>query len=155
MHSITTRATPKRQMKETQYTRHLNIVEPMMVEKDRKATLQALHTDAVNNAVKTHEGKVVIDYRPPPISNSEKYLTRKDTQPSLNEDPDIVDSYKSSIKDASLNVCADCNMMSSISSFARPTRPQSHRQIYEADRRTLSGNSAISRRKTQIEMNMY
>ena len=29
-------------------TRHRNTVEPMMVEKDGKATLQALHIDAVN-----------------------------------------------------------------------------------------------------------
>ena len=34
-HSITTRATPERQMKETLYTRHRNTVEPMMVKNDR------------------------------------------------------------------------------------------------------------------------
>ena len=51
-HSITTRATPKRQMKEIIYDRHRNTVEPMMVEKDRKATLQTLHTDAVNKSRK-------------------------------------------------------------------------------------------------------
>ena len=50
-HPITTRATPKRQMKETLYTLDLETLEPMMVEKDRKATVQALHTDAVNMAV--------------------------------------------------------------------------------------------------------
>ena len=43
-HPITTRAIPERQMKETLDTRHRNTVEPMMVENDRKATLQALHT---------------------------------------------------------------------------------------------------------------
>ena len=45
-------------------------------------------------------------------------------------------------------------MMSSISSFARLTRQHWYRQTYGADRRTLSGNSAISRRETHIEMNM-
>ena len=75
---ITTRATPERQMKETLYTRHRNTVDPMMDEKDRKATLQALHTDAVDKAVKSHERNVVLDGRPPPISNSEKDLTRKE-----------------------------------------------------------------------------
>ena len=60
---------PKRQTKETPYTRYRNTVEPMMVEKDRKATLQALHTDAVNKAVKSYERNVVLDGRPPPISN--------------------------------------------------------------------------------------
>ena len=77
-HSITTRATPKTQMKEALYTRHQNTVEPMMVEKDRKATLQALHTDAVNKAVKIHERNVVLTSRPLPISNSEKDLARKE-----------------------------------------------------------------------------
>ena len=45
-------------------------------------------------------------------------------------------------------------MMSSISSFARLTRLHWYRQTYGADRRTLSGNSAISRRETHIEKNM-
>ena len=59
-------------------TRHRNTAEPMVVVKDRKATLKALHTDAVNKAVKSHERNVVLDGRPPPISNSVKYLTRKE-----------------------------------------------------------------------------
>ena len=48
-----------------------------MVQKDRKATLQAFHTDAVK-AAKSRERKVVLDGRPPAISNS---------------DLDIVDSW--------------------------------------------------------------
>ena len=77
-HPITARAIPERQMKETLYTRHRNTVEPMMVKNDRKTTLQALHTAAVVKAVQCHERNVVLDGRPPPISNSEKELTRKD-----------------------------------------------------------------------------
>ena len=77
-HPITTRTIPERQMKQTLYTRHRNTVEPMMVENDRKATLQALHTAAVVKAVQCHERNVVLDGRPPPISNSEKELTRKE-----------------------------------------------------------------------------
>ena len=50
-HPITTKATPERQIKETLYTRHRNTVEPMMVNNDRKAALQALHTAAVVKAV--------------------------------------------------------------------------------------------------------
>ena len=49
-----------------------------MVKNDRKATLQALHTDVVDNAVKSHERNVVLDGRPPPISSSERDLTRKE-----------------------------------------------------------------------------
>ena len=43
-----------------------------MVVKDRKATLQALHTDTIDKAVKSHERNVVLNGRPPSISNSEK-----------------------------------------------------------------------------------
>ena len=50
----------------------------MLVEKDRKDTLQALYIEAVNKAVKRHERNVVLDGPPPPISNSEKDLTRKE-----------------------------------------------------------------------------
>ena len=50
----------------------------MMIARDRKGTLQALHTDAVNKAVKSHERNVVLDGRPPLISHSEKDITRKE-----------------------------------------------------------------------------
>ena len=118
---ITTRTTPER---------HRNIVEPMMVKNDRKATLQALHTDAVDKAVKRHERNVVLDGRPPHISSSERNLTRKERSTIAQLGSGycrLLDSYKIIIKkDASLNVCADCgttpHVMSSISSFARLTR---------------------------------
>ena len=77
-HPITTRATPERQMKETLYTRHRNTVDPMMVNNDRKTTLQALHTAAVVKAVQCHERNVVQDGRSLPINNSETELTRKE-----------------------------------------------------------------------------
>ena len=111
-HSITKRATPERQMKETLYTRHRDTVEPMMVKQYRKATLQALHTDSVDKAVKCHERNVVFDGRPPPISSTEKELTRKkrSTLAHLRSGHcRLLGYYKSRIKkDASLNVCADC-----------------------------------------------
>ena len=78
-HPITTRATPDRQMKETLYTRHRNTVEPMMVKNDRKATLQAFYTDAVDKTVERHKRNVVLDGRPPPIISSEKDLNQKGT----------------------------------------------------------------------------
>ena len=83
-----------------------------MVENDRKATLQALHTAAVVKAVQCHEMNVVLDGRLPPISNSEKELTRKErsTLAQLRSGYcRLLGSYKSRIKkDANLNVCADC-----------------------------------------------
>ena len=111
-HPITTRAAPERRMKETLYTKHRNTVEPMMVKNDRKATLQALHTDAVDKAVRSQERNVVLDGRPPPIRALKKSCPEGNVQPSLNLDPDhcrLLGSYKSRIKkDASLNVCSDC-----------------------------------------------
>ena len=102
-HPITTRATPEGQMKETLYT---------MVKNDRKATLQALHTAAVVKAVQCHERNVVLDGRPPPISNSEKELTRKERSTLAQLRSAYcrhLGSYKSRIKkDARLYVCADC-----------------------------------------------
>ena len=77
-HAITTRETPKRRMKETLFTRHRNTVEPMMLADNRKATLQAIHTDAVNKAVKDQKKNIVSDDLPHPISDSEKYLNRKE-----------------------------------------------------------------------------
>ena len=102
---ITTWATPERQTKETLYTSHRKTVEPMMVKNDRKAILQAFYTDAV-------ERNVVLDGRPPPISSSERDLTRKEcsTLAQLRSGYcRLQSSFKSRIKkDASLNICADC-----------------------------------------------
>ena len=57
-------------------TRHHSTVEPMMIAKDRKATLQAIHTKAVNEAVSSQRRNVVLDDRRPLINISEKELTR-------------------------------------------------------------------------------
>ena len=74
--SITT--SPKRMMKETLCTRHRSVVEPLMIAKDRKTTLQAIYTMAVNQSVNNLRRNVVLDDRPPVINISEKELTRKE-----------------------------------------------------------------------------
>ena len=76
--SITTRDPRKRQMKETLFTRHRSTVEPMMIAEDRKATLQAIHTMADNQAFTSLRRNVVLDDRPPLINISEKELTRRE-----------------------------------------------------------------------------
>ena len=115
-HPITTRATPERQMKDTLYTRHRTTVEPMTVKNYRKTTLQALHSATAVKAVQCHERNVVLDGRPPPISNSEKELTRKErsTLAQLRSGYcRLLGSYKSRIKkDASLDICAVCGTTS-------------------------------------------
>ena len=45
---------------------------------DRKATLRAINTITVNQAVNRQEVNVVLDDRAPLINNSEKDLTRKE-----------------------------------------------------------------------------
>ena len=108
--SITTRDTPKRRMKETLFTRHRSTVEPMIIAKDRKAKLQAIHTKAVNQAVNSQGRNVVLDDRPPLINISEKELTRKErtTLAQLRSGHcRLLGFYKSRIsKDASLDVCS-------------------------------------------------
>ena len=65
-------------MKETLFTRHRNTVEPMMLADNGKTTLQAIHTDAVNEAVKDQKRNIVLDDLLHPINDSEKDLTRKE-----------------------------------------------------------------------------
>ena len=77
-HSIITRETPKRRMKEILFTRHRNTVEPMMLADNRKATLQAIYTDTVNKAVNDQKRNIVLDDLSHPINDSEKDLTRKE-----------------------------------------------------------------------------
>ena len=101
-----------RLMKETLFTRHRSTVEPMMIAKDRKAILQAIHIVAVNQAVTSLRRNVVLDDRPPLINISEKELTRNErtTLAQLRSGHcRLLGSYKSTTsKDASLDVCADC-----------------------------------------------
>ena len=59
--SITTREPTKRIIKETLFTRHRSAVEPLMIAKDRKTTLQAIHTMAVDQAVTSLGRNVVLD----------------------------------------------------------------------------------------------
>ena len=76
--SITTREPPKRMMKETLFIRHRSAVGPLMIAKDRKTTLQAIHTIAVNQAVTRLGRNVVLDDHPPAINTPEKELTWKE-----------------------------------------------------------------------------
>ena len=129
-HSITTRETPKRRMKETLFSRHRNTVEPMMLANNRKATLQTIHSDAIKKGCQRSLKKIVLDGLPHPIDDSEKDLTRKEhaTLAQLRSGYcKLLGSHKSRIKkDASLDVCADCDntpdTMSSISSLAQLIR---------------------------------
>ena len=150
---ITTRETPKRRMKETLFTRHRNTVEPMMLADNRKATLQAIHTEEVNKAVKDQKKNIVLDGLPHPINDSEKDLTRKEraTLAQLRSGYcKLLCSYriKKEASLASVPTAVRRHTTSSISSLARLIRRHLFCQTYGANQWNLSGNSAISRRET-------
>ena len=54
-------------MKKRLITRHRNTIVLMMLAEYRKATLQAIHTDAGNKAVNSQERNIMLDDHPPPI----------------------------------------------------------------------------------------
>ena len=69
---------------------------------NRKATLQPIHTDAVNKAVNDQKKNIVLDDLPRPINDSEKYLTRKERAPLAqirSEYCRLLGSYKSRKKE--------------------------------------------------------
>ena len=84
----------------------------MMIVKDRKATLQEIHTMSVKQAITSLRRNVVLDDRPPLINISEKELTwrERSTLAQLRTGHcRLLGSNKSRIsKDESLDVCADC-----------------------------------------------
>ena len=84
----------------------------MMLADNRKATLQTIHIDAVNKAVKYQKKNIVLDDLPHPINDSEKDLIRKERANLAQLTSGyckLLCSYKSRIKkDASVHVCADC-----------------------------------------------
>ena len=75
-HHITTLDHPPREMKETLFTRHNQTVLPLLAN-TKKASLQAVHTSFVNTAIDNMTDNRVLNYRPPPISDEEIYLTRR------------------------------------------------------------------------------
>ena len=74
-HHITTLDHPPREMKETLFPRHNQTVLPLLAN-TKKASLQAVHTSFVNTAI-DNLNMIVLNHRPPPISDEEIYLTRR------------------------------------------------------------------------------
>ena len=52
----------------------------MMLADNRKATLQAIHSDAVNKYTNDQKKNIVLDNLPNPINDSEKDLTKKERE---------------------------------------------------------------------------
>ena len=75
-HHITTLYHPPREMKETLFTRHYQTVLPLLAN-TKKASPQAVHTSFINTSIDNMTDNRVLNYRPPPISDEEIYLTRR------------------------------------------------------------------------------
>ena len=75
-HHITTMDHPPREMKETLFNRHNQTVVPLLA-KNKKESLQAVHTSFVKTAIDNITDNRVLNYRPPPINAEETYLTRR------------------------------------------------------------------------------
>ena len=119
--------TPKRRM--TLFTRHRNTVEPMMLADNRKTTLHAIYTDAVNKTGKDQKSNIVLDDLPHPINDSEKDLTRKERATLAHLSSGyckLLGSYKSrkrrTLVSTYVPTAARRQMTSSISSLAQLIR---------------------------------
>ena len=98
-HHITAMDHPPWEMKETLFTRHNQTVVPLLAN-TKKASLQAVHTSFVNTAIDNMTDNRVLNYRPPPMSDEETYLTRR--QRAI--------SYKKRLKQTESSSCPDCGM---------------------------------------------
>ena len=108
-HHITTLDHPPREMKETLFTRHNQTV----LANTKKASLQAVHTSIVNTAIDNMTDNRVLNYRPPPISDEESYLTRRQraTLSQLRSGHcTLLNSYKKRLKQTDSSSCPDCGM---------------------------------------------
>ena len=111
-HHITTMDHPPREMKETLFTRHNQTVVPLLAN-TKKASHQAVHTSFVNTAINNMTDNRVLNYRPPPISDEETYLTRRQraTLSQLRSGHcKLLNSYKKRLKQTDSSSCPDCGM---------------------------------------------
>ena len=75
-HGITTQEPRPRPMKETLHSRHNSTVLPRLCA-SRKESLRNLHTHVVDSATKLLGNNKVLKERPPPISDEERRLNRR------------------------------------------------------------------------------
>ena len=111
-HHITTLDHRPREMKETLFTRHNQTVLPFLANTN-KVSLQAVHTSFVNTAIDNMTYNRVLNYRPPPISDEEIYLTRRQ-RAILSQLRSgyckLLNSYKKRLKQTHSSSCPDCGM---------------------------------------------
>ena len=111
-HHITKMDLPPREMKETMFTRHNQIVLPLLAN-NSKYTLQALHTSFVNTAIDNMKDNRVLNNQPPPISHQESLLSRrqrKTISQLRSRHCKLLNSYKKRLKQSDSASCLDCRM---------------------------------------------
>ena len=88
---------------------------PLLVNK-KKASLQAVHTSFVNTAIDNMTDNRVLNYRPPPISDEETYMTRRQ-RATLSQlrcgrcsHCKLLNSYKKRLKQTDSSSYPDCGM---------------------------------------------
>ena len=108
---ITTMDHPPREMKETLFTRHNQTVVPLLAN-TKKAALQSVHSSFVNTAIDNMADNRVLNYRPPPISDEETYLMRRQraTLSRLRSGHCKLLNYKKRLKQTDSSSRPDCGM---------------------------------------------
>ena len=100
------------EMKKIIFTRHYQTMLPLL-ENNRKDTLQALHTSFVNTAIDNMKDNRVLNNRPPPISDEETLLSRRQrtTLSQLRSGHcKLLNSCKKRLKQSDSSSCPDCGM---------------------------------------------
>ena len=109
-HGITTQAPRPRPMKQTLYSSHHTTVLPRLVA-DKKKSLQNVHTYAVEKAIQQQGNNRVLNGRPPPISEDELRLNRRQrsTLSQLRSGHcQLLQAYKHRVKKEPSDICTDC-----------------------------------------------
>ena len=97
-------------MKETLYSRHYSTVLPRLGS-NRMESHQNLHTDAVHSAIQLQGNNRVLKKRPPPISDEEQRLNRRQrcTLSQLRSGHcHLLQDYKHMVFGEPSDICTDC-----------------------------------------------
>ena len=109
-HGITIQEPRPRPMKETLHSRHLSTVFPRLGS-NRMESLQNLHTHAVDSAIQLQGNNRVLKKRPPPISDEEQRLNRRQrcTLSQLRSGHcHLLQDYKHRVFGEPSDICTDC-----------------------------------------------
>ena len=109
-HGIPIQEPRPRPMKETLHSRHLSTVLPRLGS-NRMESLQNLHTHAVDSAIQLQGNNRVLKKRPPPISDEEQRLNRRQrcTLSQLRSGHcHLLQDYKHRVFGETSDICTDC-----------------------------------------------